>query len=120
MGLVRKRKRRVVRTTDSNHALPVAPNRLNRNFAPGGQDRVWVSDITDIPTRQGLGSLASLGAHLGDIFAFIAALTFAVYTVLLRFKPRDVGEKSFLLLMAWCGSLPLVPFMAWELARGAP
>ena len=53
LGLVCKRKRRVIRTTESNHALSVAPNLLNRNFAPGEHNRVWVSDITYIPTRQG-------------------------------------------------------------------
>jgi putative transposase len=53
LGLVCKRKRRIIRTTDSNHALPVAPNLLNRNFAADERNRVWVSDITYIPTRQG-------------------------------------------------------------------
>ena len=44
LGLVCKHKRRVIRTTESNHALPVAPNLLNRNFAPGEHTRVWVSE----------------------------------------------------------------------------
>ena len=35
-----------VRTTDSNHANPVAPNTLNREFAVEGLDRVWAADIT--------------------------------------------------------------------------
>ena len=35
LGLVCKRKRRFIRTTESNHALPVAPNLLNRDFTPG-------------------------------------------------------------------------------------
>jgi putative transposase len=60
LGLVCKRKRRVVRTTDSNHTLPTAPNLLNRNFAPGERNRVWVSDITYIPTRQGWLYLAGI------------------------------------------------------------
>ena len=60
LGLICKRKRRIIRTTDSNHALPVAPNLLKRNFAPGGQNLVWVSDITYIPTRQGFVYLAGI------------------------------------------------------------
>ena len=60
LGLAFKRKRRTIGTTDSNHALPAAPNLLNRNFAPGGQNRVWVSDITYIPTRQGWVYLAGI------------------------------------------------------------
>lgn len=55
-GLAATRKRRRVRTTDSRHAAPIAPNRLARRFAPtqvAGPNRVWVSDITYVPTREG-------------------------------------------------------------------
>ncbi len=41
------------RTTDSQHPFPVAPNRLNRQFAVDGPNRVWASDITYIPTQEG-------------------------------------------------------------------
>lgn len=54
-GLVGRQRRVWVRTTDSRHAHPVTPNRLNRHFAVavGGVDRVWASDIPYIPTRAG-------------------------------------------------------------------
>ena len=71
LGLACKRKRRVVRTTDSNHTLPTAPNLLNRNFAPGERNRVWVSDITYIPTRQGWLYLAGIkDVHSREIVGF--------------------------------------------------
>ena len=41
------------RTTDSNHALPVAENVLNRQFDPEAANEAWVADITYIPTREG-------------------------------------------------------------------
>jgi putative transposase len=41
------------RTTDSDHASPVAPNRLNRQFAVTAPNRVWGSDITYLPTQDG-------------------------------------------------------------------
>jgi putative transposase len=41
------------RTTDSNHALPVADNVLDRQFDPEGPNEAWVADITYIPTREG-------------------------------------------------------------------
>ena len=53
-------KRKFVRTTDSNHNLPVAPNLLSRNFAQNACNRVWVSDITYIPTREGWRYLAGI------------------------------------------------------------
>lgn len=62
-GLVaRSRKRRRVVTTDSNHDDPIAPNLLDRQFDVNGVriNRVWVSDITHIPTREGALYLATV------------------------------------------------------------
>lgn len=58
--LARGRTRRVV-TTDSAHAHPIAPNRLDRQFDVNGLrdlNRAWVSDITYIPTGEGFLYLA--------------------------------------------------------------
>ena len=49
----RKSPRRLVRTTDSNHRLPVAANLLDRDFNPVGPNEAWGADITDIPTGEG-------------------------------------------------------------------
>ncbi len=49
----RPRRRRRVRTTDSRHAHPVAPNLLNRQFTVDAPNRVWAADLTYLPTRQG-------------------------------------------------------------------
>ena len=45
--------RKKVKTTDSNHDLPVSPNLLARNFQVMKPNLVWVSDITYIPSQQG-------------------------------------------------------------------
>ena len=55
-GLVaRPRKRPRVVTTHSNHGDPIAPNLLAREFDVAGVavNRVWVADLTHIPTRAG-------------------------------------------------------------------
>jgi transposase InsO family protein len=52
-GLTPRRRRRYVVTTDSSHQERVAPNLLQRNFATNAPNRVWVSDITYIPTASG-------------------------------------------------------------------
>lgn len=52
-GIRAKAPRRFVRTTDSNHRLPVAANVLDRDFAPDGPNERWCADITYIPTREG-------------------------------------------------------------------
>ena len=43
---VARRRRRVPRTTDSRHDLPVAPNLLDRKFAADQPDTVWLADIS--------------------------------------------------------------------------
>jgi transposase InsO family protein len=52
-GIRAKSPRRFVRTTDSNHRLPVAENILARDFEPEGPNEKWCADITYIPTREG-------------------------------------------------------------------
>jgi transposase InsO family protein len=54
------RRRFVVRTTDSRHSHPIAPNRLNRRFRQSGPNRVWVADITYIPNGDGWLYLAAV------------------------------------------------------------
>jgi putative transposase len=52
-GIRAKTPRRFVRTTDSNHRLPVAENILDRDFEPTGPNESWCADITYIPTGEG-------------------------------------------------------------------
>ena len=62
-GLVARRRRRFVRTTDSRHSHPIAANLLDRQFGVeqvAGPNRVWVSDLTYVPTREGWLFLATV------------------------------------------------------------
>jgi len=52
-GIRGRRKRRFVRTTDSRHGLPTAPNILERRFAQDRPNAAWASDITYLPTAEG-------------------------------------------------------------------
>jgi putative transposase len=42
-----------VMTTDSRHSLPIAPNRLARQFGPRKRHQAWTMDITYIDTDEG-------------------------------------------------------------------
>jgi transposase InsO family protein len=59
-GVTAKVTRRLVRTTDSNHPLPVADNLLDRRFEVGEPNAVWLADITYVPTREGWVYLAAV------------------------------------------------------------
>jgi transposase InsO family protein len=52
-GLKAKGRQKYKATTDSEHALPIAPNLLERELRTDRPNTAWVSDITYIWTRQG-------------------------------------------------------------------
>jgi transposase InsO family protein len=53
-------RKRKVKTTDSEHDQPIAPNLLRDRPAPQKPDEVWVADITYLPTAQGWLFLAAV------------------------------------------------------------
>ena len=57
-GLVARGRHRYRVTTDSAHAHPIAPNRLQRRFRVPHLNAVWAADITACPTRGGWCYLA--------------------------------------------------------------
>jgi len=62
---VQRKKRYQVRTTDSGHSLPVAPNLLAQHFTVQRPDEVWTADITYVPTAEGWLYVAAIK----DLFA---------------------------------------------------
>ena len=82
--------RRFVVTTDSNHALPIAQNLLDREFSVDTPDARWTADITYIHTGEGwlylavildLFSRRVIGWAMGETLArglVLAALDMAV------------------------------------------
>ena len=53
LGLRCKQKKKFKATTDSRHKLPVTENLLKQQFKVYEPDKVWVSDITYVPTDEG-------------------------------------------------------------------
>lgn len=56
----RQKSRYRVRTTDSRHDQPIAPNHLAQVPAPTKADQIWVTDITYVETAQGWLYLAGV------------------------------------------------------------
>jgi putative transposase len=53
-------RRRFVRTTIRDEDAAPFPDLVNRDFTVAGPDRLWVADITELPTRSGSCYLASI------------------------------------------------------------
>ena len=59
-GLRGRRRRRYKATTNSKHAVNVAPNLLARHFTASGPNEVWVTDVTAVSTGVGWLYLAAI------------------------------------------------------------
>jgi transposase-like protein len=59
-GIRVERSKKYKVTTDSNHALNIAPNLLNRDFTANEPNRKWAGDISYVWTREGWLYLAVL------------------------------------------------------------
>ena len=71
LGIRCKQKKKFKATTNSNHRLPVVENILNRQFRTDAPNKVWVSDITYIPTDEGWLYLAGhKDLFSGDIVGY--------------------------------------------------
>jgi len=51
--VAKHRRQRRVKTTDSRHPFPIAPNRLQRDFSAHRPNEKWVADFTYIDTADG-------------------------------------------------------------------
>jgi len=99
----RSSKRRKVRTTNSDHDQPVAPNLLLGRPAPVKADEVWVADITYVPTAEGwlfvaavmdLYSRQILGWSVWESLVARGALQALARAMVKRGYPRGVIHHS--------------------------
>jgi transposase InsO family protein len=97
-GLKAKSARRFRVTTQSDHSQPVAPNRLQRQFAvTTGPNRVWVADLTYIPTGEGwlyLAVLLDLGSRRVVGWALRSRLDQELALTALRMALRHRGARG--------------------------
>ncbi|MFB9950853.1 DMT family transporter [Rhizobium puerariae] len=80
---------------------------------------VAFAGVAAIVLRGDIAALAHMNFNLGDLGMLVAAIAFAIYSVLLR-RPaaRSVRPLSLFGLIAFSGSLLLLPPAIWELFHG--
>ena len=67
-----------------------------------------------------LDTLFSLSFAIGDIWMILASLVFAIYSLLLKFKPDEMSGRTLLGATFLIGVLFLVPMYLWDLFFGHP
>lgn len=65
-------------------------------------------------TKGALSKLLNISFAIGDLWMLLAAITFAVYSILLKRKPEQLSIWSFQLTTFILGLIFLFPFFLWE------
>ena len=79
---------------------------------------VALAGILLLLTRGDLGVLARLSFQRGDLIMLSAALTFSLYTLLVRQRPAGCSQSAYLAATFGLGLVFILPASAWELAAG--
>lgn len=66
-----------------------------------------------------LATLGTLAVRPGDLWMLLAVVDWALYSVLLRYKPAELAPAVFMAVMVLFGIAVLAPFWLWERASGA-
>lgn len=76
-----------------------------------------ISGVVVIVTRGNVSILLEMTFVPGDLWMLLAAMTFGLYSVLLRKKPVELGQAAFLMSIFVLGLLLLMPWSCLEILR---
>ena len=65
-------------------------------------------------TKGNLSKIGKLSFAIGDLWMLVAAIIFAVYSILIKQKPKYLSVSSFQLSTFFLGLLFIIPFYIWE------
>ena len=71
-------------------------------------------------TKGELSKLLNLSFVIGDIWMLLAAIIFALYSILLRKKPAELSISGFQLSTFILGLVFMLPFFIWESSNSPP
>ncbi len=78
---------------------------------------ISILGIFSIMLKGNLFAIFELSFNIGDILVFVAGLTWAIYTVLLRSLPKDIHPLLFLESIIILGLIYLLPMYLFELYK---
>jgi drug/metabolite transporter (DMT)-like permease len=71
-----------------------------------------------IVLRADVSVLSNFTINIGDILVLVAFFSWAVYTVMLRWKPSEIGEMPFLTVMTCMAVVMISPLYVVDLVQG--
>ena len=79
---------------------------------------ISLGGVVAIVARGELTVLAGMQLNGGDLWVLLATLTWAIYTVCLRWRPAELDPLAMLWTISAVGVVAMLPLYAWELAAG--
>jgi drug/metabolite transporter (DMT)-like permease len=79
---------------------------------------ISLTGVLTIICRANFTVILDLQINRGDIWILLAAISWALYTFLLRKRPADLHPLSFLTSIIAIGLVPLSALYAWEFSQG--
>lgn len=73
-----------------------------------------ITGVVTLITQGDLSILKNISFSKGDLWMLLAAITFAIYSLLVKQKPTQIGAWSFQMSTFIIGLLFLAPFYIWE------
>ncbi|MBL4899454.1 MAG: DMT family transporter [Colwellia sp.] len=75
---------------------------------------ISLSGVLILITKGNLSSLADYTINQGDIYVLIAVVLWAIYSILLRYRPAELDGFTFFGITVLVGSIALLPFSLIE------
>ncbi|CCH47958.1 DMT family transporter [Pseudodesulfovibrio piezophilus] len=70
---------------------------------------IAVAGMLIIATHGNIDTLLHMTFRVGDIWMLLAGLLWAIYSILVKRKPSDISQYSFLGALFFIGAIPLIP-----------
>ena len=68
-------------------------------------------------SRGSIDVLQALHFSEGDLLGLISAWIWAIYCVLLKYKPKEMAAEAFIFFLVVIGVITLTPFFIWDVFR---
>ena len=75
--------------------------------------------VIAIIMRGDLRALMALQFNIGDLWVVAAVLSWALYSVCLKWRPAELHPLTFIIATVAIGVIVLLPFYIWEVGQGA-
>ncbi|NTF08263.1 DMT family transporter [Agrobacterium rubi] len=77
-----------------------------------------ITGVSLLASHGDLSSLLALEFNVGDAIMLLAVLSYAIYTVMLRWKPK-VNWRTLMAIPAMAAMISSVPLLLWEVSQDA-